>query len=229
MPLLTLLRHSVQLGATSRYERLVRFIAGRAREDGDAVPWDAYATTGAEGRRISYVQTCEGFAELAAREEPEAMIRRIFGEGDGNALLENLGQGVLSASYQVATIREDLSNITPGAEPAPLSHVTQLRSATGKNAGLEEMIRHVVEAAAKVDSQRRYGVLQTAIGDLRTYAVIQRVDDPAQLDKQAAVPELLIEAHGEQEGRRIFSEGTACIDDVHTELAVHLPELSNRS
>lgn len=228
MPLVSLLRQNVEIGATARYDRLIRFIAERARQDKAAAKWSAYLSTGSEGRQINYVQNCEGFAELVAIEQPEAMIRRLFGEGDGNALLESLGQGIRSSSYNVSRVREDISSpIAQAAGPPALVMVTRLRAASGEAEGLEELIRQVVEAAAKVDDKRRYIVLQTAVGDLATYTVIQPVADPAELDSQAEPVELLAQVHGEKEGRKIFSKGTECIDDAQGELTVLVPELSN--
>ena len=114
MPLITVLRNNVRLSAAPQYERLTRFVAERARQDKDTFQWGGRISTGAEGRAISFVAAADGFAELAAREQPDDMIRRLFGEGDGNSLIEALGEGVESTSYGVATIREDLST-----QPAP--------------------------------------------------------------------------------------------------------------
>ena len=231
MPLVTVVRNQVQQSAVPRYERLVRFVAERARQDKDTFQWDARISTGIQGRVISFVSTIDGFAELAAREQPDAMIRRLFGEGDGNAILESLGEGVQSSTYTVATVREDLSNQTlpqPGQPPIAMSLVTRLRSTAVGRLGMEELIRRVGEAASKVEEQRRTFVLQTLIGDLRNYAVVQPVADPAQLDSQAPVPELLTQAYGKAEGEKIFAEGAACIDSVETELSILRPELSNR-
>ena len=38
------------------------------------------------------------------------MVRRLFGEGDGNAILDGLAGGVESQSFTVLSPREDLSN-----------------------------------------------------------------------------------------------------------------------
>ena len=213
MPLITVVRNQIQQGATARYERLVRFVAQRAQQDKDTFNWDTRISTGIHGRVISFVTTVEGFAELATREQPDDMIRRLYGEGDGNAILESIGEAVQTSAYTVALLREDLSTFTFPAqgEPLPLSLVTRLRTTATGRAGTEELIRRVGEAASKVDDQRRYLVLQTAIGDLRTFAVVQPVADPAQLDSQAPVPQLLNEAYG-AEGEKIFNEGSACLE-----------------
>ena len=70
-------------------------------------------------------------------------------------------------------------------------------------------------------------MLQTTIGELRTYAVAQAVPDPALLDQQATVPELLLKAFCQAEGEKIFRDGTACIEHVETELSTARPDLSN--
>ena len=230
MPLISVSRNSVQQSAIPRYERIVRFIAERARQDKDTFKWNARITTGAAGRTIGFVSRVEGFAELSTREEPDAMIRRLFGEADGTALLESLGEGVTSSSYTVSTIRDDLSNSPPQpAESAPLILLTRIRATRDGVLGVEELIRKVGEAVTKVGDERQTLVLQTTIGDLRGYTVAQAVSDPAQLDKQATVPELLLKAFGQSEGEKIFSEGTACIEQVETELSTARPDLSNEA
>ncbi len=228
MPLLTVVRQNVHARSAAQHERCVRYVAERARGDKDTFKWTTRISTGSEGRIISFVTGVEGYAELAKREEPDAMIRRLYGEGDGNALLEALGEGVSSASYQVLSAREDLGGqVIQLAAPPPLALITRLRSTPGGGPGCEDLIRRVLEAAAKVDEQRRYTVLQPVIGDLGTFTVAQGITDPAQLDKQSSVPELLGEAFGAKEGEKIFREGTACIQEAHSELSVLREDLSN--
>ena len=102
-----------------------------------------------------------------------------------------------------------------------------LRPTASGGAGCEELIRKVIEAAAKVDDERRYNVAEPIIGELGTFTVVQGVTDPAQLDRQASVPDLLVEAFGTQEGQSIYSEGTACIQEAQSELSVLREDLSN--
>ncbi len=229
MPLITVLRESIRADAVSNYERLIRFIAERAKQDKDIFKWTARVSEGSEGRIISFLSSVEGYAELASREPIDAALRRLYGEADGEAVLRSLGEGIQSSSSQVLSQREDLSSQAlpqPGAAPE-LVHVTRLRVTPGGAQGCEQLIRQVVEAAAKVDEQRRYNVLQTVLGNLQTYAVVQVISDPAQLDRQAAVPELLAEAYGQERADAIFLEGTACIADAEAELSVLRPDLSN--
>jgi hypothetical protein len=228
MALISVLRNNVRVSAVPRYERLVRYIAAQARESDDAYPWSVRVSTGSEGRAISFVTAAEGFAELSARKDPDELVRALLGEGDGNAVLEALGEGVESSSYIVANVREDLSSQALQQEAqAPLAVVTRLRSAPGGAQATEELIRRVVEGAAKVDDKRRYLVLQTTIGEVGTFAAVQGVEDPAQLDSQQTLPELLTEAYGEKEAGKILSEGTTCLAEVQAELSVLRPELSN--
>jgi len=228
MPLISVLRNNIRQSAAPQYERLIRFIAERARQDNDTFNWGGRVSTGAEGRSISFVTSVAGFAELAAREQPDDMIRRLFGEGDGNAFIEALGEGVESTSFGVATIREDLSTVAAPPEEPQLALVTRLRATSKGALGVAELIRKVSEAATKVDEQRRTLVLQTLIGDLRSYSVVQFVADPAQLDQQSQVPQLLVQAYGQEEGEKIFYEGTKCIEQAESELSIPRPDLSNQ-
>mgnify|MGYP001822821659 CR=1 FL=1 len=228
MALINVLRERVQTGSIAQYERLVRFVAERARQDAEASKWSARVAIGSEGRSFSFINSVEGFADLSANEQAEGMIRRLYGESDGNAILEGLGQAVESEANIVLQAREDLGGAVLQVEtPPPLALVTRLRPTPGGDAGCEELIRKVIEAAAKVDDDRRYSVAQPLIGELGTYTVVQSVTDAAQLDKQSAVPELLIEAFGAGEGESIFREGTANIQEAQAELSVLREDLSN--
>ena len=228
MPLLTALRQHVQGKAIQQYERCVRYIAARAREDAQTFKWIGRVSTGAEGRIITFVTQVEGYAALAAREDPDAMIRRLYGEGDGNALLEAMGEAVTSESYQVFQPREDLTDrVLQTGAPPPIVVTTRLRVTPGGGLGCEHFIQLVAEAAAKVDEERRYLVLQPTIGELDAYIVVQSVIDPGQLDRQVRVPELLAEAYGGKEAEKIFREGTACIREARSELSILREDLSN--
>lgn len=229
MALISVLRETVQPGAIARYERLVRFVAERARQDSNTIQWSARVNTGASGRSIGFITLADGFADLAAQEEPDAMIRRLFGEADGTAIVETLGDCVSSSINTVATIRDDLSSqATPQpGQTAPLILLTRIHATRDGALGVEQLISKVSEAATKVGEDRQFLVLQTTIGDLRNYAVAQSVANPAVLDEQATVPELLLKAFGQSEGESIFREGTACIEHVETELSTARPDLSN--
>jgi hypothetical protein len=228
MPLISVARQNVPGQSAIQHERLVRFIAQRAREDADAFKWTTRISTGVEGRVVSFVSRIDGYAALTSQEDPDVMIRRLYGEGDGNALLQSLGECVAGSSFQVLTVREDLgSQAILLDSPAPLAIVTRLRPTPSGGPGCEELIRQVAAAASKVDDQRRYIVMQPSIGDLGTYIVAQGVTDPAQLDRQGTVPELLAEALGASEGEKVWTEGLACIQEATSELSVLREDLSN--
>jgi hypothetical protein len=228
MALITVLRQKIHSKAVAQHERLVRFLAERARGDADTAKWSARVSTGSDGRSVSFIIGVEGFAALAANEQADAMIRRLYGEADGDALLEAIGETVQSDSSLVMQAREDLGGSVLQLEaPAPLAVVTRLRPTPSGAAGCEDLIRKVIEAAAKVDEERRYNVAVPVIGELGTFTVVQGVTDPAQLDRQAGLPELLAEAFGAKEGESIFTEGAACIQEAQTELSLLREDLSN--
>lgn len=230
MPLLQLLRVSVPLRAIPRYERAARRLAEKARGDSDTFPWIARMIQGIDGIQFAFVSPVEGFAQLAGRETIEAMVRRVFGESDGNAVLDELAEGIQSQSFSVLRPREDLSNTPPplGAPP-PLIHHTQLRVRPGGQEALENTIRKVIEASAVVGDKRQVVTGQTLIGDLGEYMVSQPLQDPAQLDALKTPPELLIEAFGDEEGRGILAAGRERMESVVTFLSVYRPDLSNQT
>ena len=68
MPLIQLLRVNVHPRGVQRYERLVRYIAERAREDADTFGWSCRQANTAEGQQYVFIAPAEGYAELASRE-----------------------------------------------------------------------------------------------------------------------------------------------------------------
>ena len=137
MSLINVLREEAKSGANGRYERLVRYVAERARNDDDAIPWNAFVSQGSEGRSYQFVTQLDGFAALAGGEGPDAMIRRLFGEADGEALLQALGECTESEANIVLQPREDLGGAVLQAETPPsLAVVTRIRAHRGRRRGL---------------------------------------------------------------------------------------------
>ena len=227
MPLIQLLRVAVHPRGVQTYERLVRYIAGRARDDADTFKWSCRQANGAEGQQYLFIAPAEGYAELAGRETVDAMVRRLFGEGDGNAILDSLAEGVESQSFTVLSPREDLSNAAlPLQNPPQLIHHTLIRVRPGGQAAFEATIGKIIEAAAKVDAKRQFLTTQTVIGDLGEYGIAQPIADPAQLDSQLTPQQLLVEAFGEQEATDIMAAGRERMDSAVTVLSVLRPDLS---
>lgn len=229
MPLLSVMRNTIQPSGATRYDRLIRYIAERARQDPASPKWTAHLANGSDGRTVSFAVVAEGWAELASREQPEAMVRRLFGEGDGNALLEALGQAVQDSRFGISQLREDLSSpavAQEGGAPA-MALVTRLQVARGAGLDCEQFLRKCFEAAAKETPEALHSVWQAAVGDLSTLVVIRPVADPAELDGQPQLPELLAKVYGASDAEKILREGTAAIEEAETSLSTLLPELSN--
>ena len=58
------------------------------------------------------------------------------------------------------------------------------------------------------------------------YSIVQLVRDPAELDRERRVPDLLSEAFG-AEGALILRSGRMAIERIQVDLAMHRPDLSN--
>ena len=217
LALIQLLRVSVHPRGVQSYERLVRYIAGRAREDAHTFGWSTRQVNGVEGQQYAFIAPAEGYAELAAREPIDAMVRRLLGEGDGNAILDALAEGIESQSFSVLSPREDLSNAPPPlAAPPQLVHHTRIRVRPGGQAALEATVGKVLEATVKIGDKRQFLTTQTVIGDLGEYGIVQPIADPAQLDSQLTPQQLLAEAFGEKEAGDIMAAGRERMESVVT-------------
>jgi hypothetical protein len=228
MPFTTSLRVSVRIGTIIEHEDCVRRLAARAREDQATRNWVAYQITAGENGRYFYASQAESWAELAVRESTPDMVRRLFGEKDGNALLQQMNHGVDALQTLVFQPRDDLSCAAPQAldQPAPLVLRTCVRVCPGGQEACEELIHQVTEAVSKVDDERRFTTLQPLIGDTMEYSIVQLLHDPAELDRERRVPQLLNEAFG-SEGALILRSGRMAIERIQVDLAVHRPDLSN--
>ena len=228
MPLLNVLRVNVEPGAATNYDRGVRWLAGAAQASSDAFQWTARISQSSEGLVYTFATRAETYAELLVLEPLPALARRLLGEGDGNAFLELVGTGIRSSSSSIIRTREDLTTAAQRSEPAPLSLVTRIRVSLAGQRAFEDLIRMVNEAAIKLDEKREVFVVQTAIGDMSQYAILQPIDNPAELDDRKSPQELLAAAFGE-EGEQALQAAAPHVQEVLSALSVYRPDLSNQS
>ncbi len=229
MPLFNILRVNVEFGAATNYERGVRWLTGAAQASSDAFKWTARVSQNSEGLEYSFATRAETYAELLALEPLPALARRLLGEGDGNAFLELVGTGVRSSSSSIVRSREDLTSAAQRSEPAPLTLVTRIRVSLGGQRAFEDLLRKINEAAVKLDEKRGVFVVQTAIGDMSQYAILQPIDNPSELDERKSPQELLVAAFGEKEGEEAFQAAAPYLQEVLSSLSVYRPDLSNQS
>lgn len=228
MPLATSLRVSVDIASIVRHEEAVRKLAERARKDADTLHWMAYQVIGGQSGHYFYASQAETWAELVAREAPDAMAQRLFGEAKGRELLEQINKGIHSMQNVVLQDRPELSYAGEQTEePAPLLIRTRLKVRPGGQDACEELIRKVAEAVPKADDPRRFTTLQVVTGDLQEYSIVQPVRDPQVLDQQRTVANLLNEAFGSDEGGLVWRTGRESLAEVRSDLCAHREDLSN--
>ena len=193
MELTTSLRVSTHNGLVLEHEEGVGRLAEKARKDKRTDNWLAYQSIAGEAGRYLYVSPAASWAEFTAREPvPEAVVR-LFGEDEGRALLEQIGRSMASQEMVVLTQREELSHVEPPAkQPVPQFMRTLIRVSPGGQETVEELIRRVSEAIPKVEDERRFSTLQTIMGDLMQYSIVQPIQNPELLDRQRLVPDQLL-------------------------------------
>ncbi len=228
MQLTSSLRVSVSPASVAEHEEGVRKLAEKARKDTQSQKWIAYQTLAGQAGRYLYASEVESWADLATRERPPEHVVRLFGEKQGREVFEQISRGIEHMEQCVFLRREDLSHIEPpSGEPAPLMLRTVLRVSPGGQDTCEELIRRVSEAVPKVNDERRFATLQTLIGELTEYSIIQPIREPALLDRQHTIPELLDEAFGAAEGGLILRSGREAIQSIRTDLWTYRSDLSN--
>jgi hypothetical protein len=228
MALTTSLRVSVRPDAIHRHEDCVRRLVGRARPDPDSFSWTAYQIVAGVVGAYFYGSEADDWASLTARESTDALTRRLFGEEEGSSLLEQMNNGVTGARLIVFRDRPDLSYFPEQVDQPPAFIIrTRIRACAGGQDACEELIRKVAETVPKVDDPRRFRTLQTLIGDLNEYSIVRTVSDPAHLDHERTVPDLLNEVFGAAEGGLLLRTGREAIESVQSDLALYRDDLSN--
>jgi hypothetical protein len=227
MALLTSLRVNVKPSGATRYERAVARLAAAARADSRGFEWRASISQGVDGLTYAFVAMAASFVELAAREPIPVLVRRLFGESAGDALLEELG-AQSSSSFSVMRVREDLSTISLPLKQAPAQlYLTRLQVRTGGQRAIESLIRSVTDASQKIGAPRKVVVSTTVIGEAGEYLIARPIQDPAELDQMKTPAEMLVEAFGEKEGGAILANSAAVLERVTTSLATPRPDLSS--
>jgi hypothetical protein len=206
----------------------VRRLAEKAKQDPDTLNWNGFQVLAGELGSYFYGTQADDWASIIAREQNAEMILRLFGEQEGSALMKQLNECVSSMRYLVFRDRPELSYAPDQAEQVPPFVMrSRVRARPGGQDACEELIRKVAECVPKVDDPRRFNTLHTIIGDINEYSIGRAVNDPAELDRERTVPDLLNEVFGPAEGGLILRAGREAIESVQADLAVYREDLSN--
>ena len=230
MPLTTVLSERIRPERLRRYEELVQRLAKKAVQKKDAWQWTAHQTAFGEVGTIHYVSASSDFAAIGSRGLPDELVRRVMGEKEGNELLEQASECVLSRQQIIGVERPDLSYPPEQRDRRyPAAIVTILRARPGGQEGCEEVIRKVAEAIPKVGDPARLVAYQTLVGDLMQYWTVRPLQSLGELDRQLLPADLLSKAFGAAEGGLIFRTGLEAIAEVRREIAFYREDLSNPS
>jgi hypothetical protein len=218
----------VRLDGVPQHEDCVRRLAEKAKQDPDTLNWTGFQILAGEMGSYFYGSQADGWASIVAREPNTEMILRLLGEQEGSALLKQLNESVTSMRYVVFRDRPELSYAPDQAEQVPPFVMrTRVRARPGGQDACEELIRKVAESVPKVDDPRRFTTLQTLIGDINEYSIVRSLNDPAELDRERTVPDLLNDVFGTAEGGLILRSGREAIESVQADLATYREDLSN--
>lgn len=102
---------------------------------------------------------------------------------------------------------------------AQFQQIIQVQVKPGHELAYESFIKRVAEAADKTGSSVSWSTFQVAVGKpLGTYRIGLLFDTWGERDSWQAVPQMLAEAYGEEEGMKIFSEGTSHVASSTTRI-----------
>jgi len=228
MALISVLAESVRPERLGAFEENVRRVTQAAAAARDPLHWASHQTVIGELGWFFFVAPARTWAEIQERGMPEAMVRRVLGEKEGQRALEQGRECIVAARQSVAVERRDLSYPPePGAAPAPFHLVTIARVRPGGHEAFEEILRKIAEAIPKVDDPARTTVYQTLLGDLREYRVVRPQRTLEDLDHQLQPAELLDKAFGSAEGGLVFRTGQEAVEHLERRIVAYRPELSN--
>lgn len=227
MSLTTVLSVSVRPDCMSAYEAQAHAVAEKAVARKEPFEWAAHQVAAGRLGPIHFVSQAPTWADLAAREPIETLIRRLMGDSDGAAILEQLAACIASERYTIAEERPDLSYPSAAVEtPKPLSLLTVFRVRPGGQEMFEEFLRGVGRAIAAVKDPRRFLAHQTMIGNAGVYWAVTPLDSLAELDLMLPPGELLRRAFG-AEGIALHRHALERVEHTQRTITTLRPELSN--
>lgn len=102
---------------------------------------------------------------------------------------------------------------------AQFQQLIEVQVKPGHELGYESFLKKIAEAADKTGSPVSWSTFQVAVGKpLATYRIGLLFNTWAERDSWQAVPQMLAEAFGEQEGMKIFSEGASHMEGSSTRI-----------
>ncbi len=230
MPLRTVLSERIRPERLRRYEELVQRVAKKAVQKKEAWRWTAHQTAFGELDTIHYVSESADFSAIGARGLTDELVRRVMGEKEGNEILEQASECVLSRQQIIGMERPDLSYPPDRRDRThPAAVVTTIRARPGGQEGCEELIRKIAEAIPKAGDPARLLAFQTLVGDLVQYWTVRPVESLSDLDRQLQPADLLNKAFGAAEGGLIFRTGLEAIQEVRRQIVLYREDLSNPS
>jgi hypothetical protein len=228
MSILTVYQYSLRAGKIATFEAALREVSARAREGGESLHWTTAQAISGELTTLDIAFLSVSLAEAAARENPTALIERLFGEGRGLEMAARMGNCIAGIRSTMLRDRPDLSYPSQVSRGLPAGAVV-LRAATrpGHQAECEILIRMIAEAIPKTEDIRRFTAWQPVMGDLSGIFTLRPVYDLDELDAVGPVSELLITAFGMESGRRIYREGLESIEQMESRLLRVREDLSH--
>lgn len=228
MPLTSILSVQVRPERSVQYQELVRNLAARAVDQGDAFHWTAHQTAFGELGTLHFVSEDPDFAGLAARGNTQELIHRVLGEDEGAKALTSMLECTISQQMNISLDRPELSYPPEQTDRIfPAAVVTQIRARPGGQEALEELIRKIAEAIPKIGDPSRIIAYQVMVGILAEYWTARPLEDLSELDDQLPPAELLNQAFGAAEGGLIYRTGLEAIEEVKRQIVVYRQDLSN--
>jgi len=229
MALNTVFSVEVQPSAVVRYATQVQRLAEAARKKKEPFTWGAFQTLFGEQMGFRFVSSAETFAALEARGMLPELAARVLGASEAQRFLEETGACVASQRMTIGIDRPDLSYLRGTLQPGSVraASVTRIRARSGAREALEELLRKVAEAIAKLDDPAQLITRQTIVGNTAEYVAIRPLGALADLDAQRTPEQLLTQAFGPAEGGLIFRNGGEAIEKIEREIVGLREELSN--
>ena len=100
------------------------------------------------------------------------------------------------------------------------------RARPGSMVAFEDVVARLSKAAAEKDYERPWTAYQTVHGVIGNISFITHHENWRDLAQQAPPATIFQDLFGPEQGRTLFAEATACLDEMESIVAVDRPELS---
>jgi hypothetical protein len=207
-------------------EEIGRRMAEWGRRAPATLNWALYEVTSGPFGTYRVEAGAETWERLGAVSTLEALLGGIVDSQETEQVAERIRDCFASIVQSVMRDRPELGRPASAAERPPVVELTRISVRLDGRSDTEAYFRRLAQAAEKLGDARRFEVRETVVGGAGSYTLHTGVGRLGELDGMRTPAQLLAEAFGPVEARRLWGRVLASLDGAERQLLLRRDDLS---